>query len=696
MTEHPERPVHGTGRVENTVWVVLLLVLCLWAAWRIGAFDLTNTVMIDGREIEAPNVYAWVDHPFHATRAHVLLESLKEGDILRWVGNHQGGYPVEFYPLGIPWLDVALWALFLGTVPIIALHKLAVVAVFVLPAVSYSILSRGDRIHPGVAVLATALHFAVPGHWLNGGYTELVGWGLVTNVAGGSLALLASAALARFVVRREHAMGVLAVLAAAAGACTNPRSLFAVVIAAIAILATATVGGDRQQVKARFIEVSSRIGLVGVLALLLAMPVVLALFRYNEEYFFLHYEFYVPVTELWTASMSAVSLPVLIMAITGAGVALLRWPCTVAQAMAVTLVAYVLFTLAVATSGWVPPLVEQLEAPRLMPFLRQLMIFFGAWALGAGLQTVSRRVPVWQRTHASSAALLGVAVAALVIFVRPASFVHENFHGLTPVDTTGDDDFALFMEAIEEAESEREDGTSIFVVGNREDRPYWWHQQLWAPVASPGPFYYDDWLWYWHQDHRGPYDYRNGYSFPNPSDALTAEYLWNNGISVVVVTDMSVPSGTSPRVAARTSPALAFNTTIGQWDIYRVVEPTSIVTNGDSLPEETEIHHGHIIARFDDGNGTVAVRQNWFPRWEALANGEKVDITRRDDGYMEINVPPGPVTIELSYGVTLLDWAGRAATIAGVAGIIAFAVRGRHLMAPRNTWRNTLPAQGSN
>ena len=45
--------------------------------------------------------------------------------------------------------------------------------------------------HPSVAVLAAAVHFSVPGHWLNGGYEELVGWGLVTNVAGASLAFLA-------------------------------------------------------------------------------------------------------------------------------------------------------------------------------------------------------------------------------------------------------------------------------------------------------------------------------------------------------------------------------------------------------------------------------------------------------------------------------------------------------------------------
>ena len=48
-----------------------------------------------------------------------LLESLKQGEIPRWVGNHQGGYPVEFYPLGEAWLEVGVWALLLGSVPIL-------------------------------------------------------------------------------------------------------------------------------------------------------------------------------------------------------------------------------------------------------------------------------------------------------------------------------------------------------------------------------------------------------------------------------------------------------------------------------------------------------------------------------------------------------------------------------------------------
>ncbi|HWV22713.1 MAG TPA: hypothetical protein VNZ58_00855, partial [Thermomicrobiales bacterium] len=133
------------GRRELAFWLVVLLVLCLWVAWRIGAFELTRSVVVDGQTVTVPNVYAWVDHPFHAARAYNLLESLKHGEILRWIGNHQGGYPAEFYPLGVAWFDVAIWALLLGSQSIVAVHKLAVILIFILPAVAYWILARGDR-----------------------------------------------------------------------------------------------------------------------------------------------------------------------------------------------------------------------------------------------------------------------------------------------------------------------------------------------------------------------------------------------------------------------------------------------------------------------------------------------------------------------------------------------------------------------
>jgi len=678
------------GRRELAFWLVVLLVLCLWVAWRIGAFELTRSVVVDGQTVTVPNVYAWVDHPFHAARAYNLLESLKHGEILRWIGNHQGGYPAEFYPLGVAWFDVAIWALLLGSQSIVAVHKLAVILIFILPAVAYWILARGDRFHPAWAVLATAIHVAVPGTWLNGGYTELVGWGLVTNVAGGMLAVLASAALARFVLNREFGMGVVAIVSAAAGACTNPRSLFAVVIASVAILAVATVRDTEEGVARRFRDVLVRIAVVGVLALLLAAPVVLALFRYNGEYFFLHYQFYNPLTTYWTASVTAVTLPVLFVAIIGTVAAVVTRVAPVTLAMAVSLVGYVAFTAWVATSTRVPPLVEQLEAPRLMPYQRQLMIWMAVAAFAIAFSWLAGRWGQVRRWSVGPAVAAVLAVGFIVALVRPLSFVPPEYQGLTPVATVGEPEFVQYQGAIEEASDVAPEGTAILAIGNRDD---WWHELLWAPLATDKPMYYDDWLWYWNTTHPGPFDYRNGTYYPDPSLALTAEYFAVHGIGAVVVTDRGNIAGV-PREAARASDLLAFHETVGDWDVYSVKTPTTLVTNGDAEPASISVSNGRLTASFSDGDGTVVIRRNWFPRWQVYVNGERVPVIHREDGYMEVHAPAGPVEIEVIYGVTTFDWIGRVAAIVGAAGVVAFVIYGRRLLAGPETTTNagTIPA----
>src|SRR5699024_1838674 len=166
--------------------------------------------------------------------------------------------------------------------------------------------------------LATAFHVAVPGYWLNGGYEELVGWGLVTNVAGASLAVISTVLLARYVLYGQHWHGVLAVVSIAAGAVTNPRSLFGIVIATMAIGAWSFITSSERTPGKRLGRTALPIAIVGGLALLLSAPVVLALMRYNDHYFFLHYQFYDPIRMFWDALRMALTLPLLLGAIAGA------------------------------------------------------------------------------------------------------------------------------------------------------------------------------------------------------------------------------------------------------------------------------------------------------------------------------------------------------------------------------------------
>lgn len=655
-------------------WGAALLALVIGALWRVGAFHLTSTLE-SGRTV--PNMFGTVDHPFHASRGATLLESLKSGEILRWMGSHQGGYPVEFYPLGIAWMDVIAWGLLLGSVPILAVHKLTVALILVLPALAYWLLVRGDRIHPSIAFLAMAFHLAIPGYWLNGGYEELVGWGLVTNVAGATFAVISTVLLARYVLYRQHWCGVFAVLSIAAGTVCNPRSLFGIVFATLAVGIWAFATRPEMPIKRRLAEIALPIGIVGGLAFLLAAPVIVALLTYNQHYFFLHYETYDPISMFGSALEMALSPRILLLAIGGAilvFVARFAGCIRVSQVIAITTVLYSLFTVWVAKSSNPPPLVEQLESPRLMPYQRLLMLVLAAIFVVLALQWLTSRLATVWREAIIAVVVVGLGVGSLLMMANRSDDVPVNASALYEVNTVGDQRFADLEDAVILANDIRPQGTAVFVIGNQND---WWHEQLWAPGIQQGTYYYDDWLWYWHADQAGPYDPMSGYYMPNPTDALTQEYFSNHGIGVVMVSNMPVSSGMPPKQAAESSNLLQHRGSIGAWDVYEVKTPTSLATRGESLPSAIDWSNQRIEIAFDDGSGSVLVRQNWFPRWQAEVNGESVEITRSESGYMDIDAPDGAVTVTLTYGVTGLDWTARAMSVAGLVGLIGFAWRGR-------------------
>lgn len=671
----PSKPTN-LDRYVRIGWGIALLALCFYVLRKIGAFDLTAT-LASGRAVI--NTYGTVDHPFHAARAAALLESLKNGEILRWMGNHQGGYPVEFYPLGVAWLDVAVWAALLGHFSILAVYKLVVGLIFILPALAYWLLVRGDRIHPSAAFLAMAIHVAIPGFWLNGGYEELVGWGLVTNVAGGSFAVISTVLLARYVLYRDHRCGIGSICSIALGTICNPRSLFGVAIAALVIALWQIITSTDPDWKLRLRNALLPVVVVGGLAFLITAPLVIPLMRYSDQYFFLHYQFYDPLSMFWDALIMALTRPILWIAI-GSGVvviALVRVATLrVTQVIALVAGAYSLFTIWVATTDNPPPLVEQLEAPRLMPFQRQIMIGLAAAGLVVSTQWLLKNLPAIWREVTIAVLVLGVSIIGIRNAVDPNRDVAANEVAMYEVGTVGDQRFADLEDAVSAANDARPAGSAIFVVGNQQD---WWHEQLWAPGIEQGLYYYDDWLWYWHEDQSGPYDPASGYYMPNPSNAFTVDYFHTHGIGVVMVSDMWVPSGPSPRNAAAENELLQYVGTWGSWDVYTVVDPGTTVTRGDAAPESVSIDNERITATFPDGSGDILVRQNWFPRWQATVNGKSVEITRTDDGYMSISVPDGTVDLVLTYGVTGVDWLARAASVLGVAGTLLFTVRGRSL-----------------
>ncbi|MGB3327718.1 MAG: hypothetical protein WBA46_02125, partial [Thermomicrobiales bacterium] len=379
----------GQRHLQTVVWLSLVLALCAWTAHRLGAFDLWRTIPALNGTVDQVNTFSSIDNPFHAARASLLLDTLRHGEILRWIGSHQGGYPAELYPLGVAWIEVAIWGALLGSLPILAAHKLTVILIFLIPVAGFWVLARADRLTPGIAALALAGQIAIPGgiglqEWTSGGYTELVTWGLVTNVAGATFAMIGFALLVRVVLHGGRWATIGAIAAISLSTYSNPRSLAGVAVGTAAIV---VVVAWRQRDQWR--DALLRVAVVGGTVVLLCMPILLSLLRFEQYYIFLHYQSYENVGAYLTTSARTVSPPILILAAVGTLIAVFdrRYPAATMTAVALT--GYVLVTTFLSINQSV---VAQLETPRLMPFQRFLTLYLAAWAVWWVLHHATRFV----------------------------------------------------------------------------------------------------------------------------------------------------------------------------------------------------------------------------------------------------------------------------------------------------------------
>ncbi|MDP9365000.1 MAG: YfhO family protein [Chloroflexota bacterium] len=662
----PERQARPTASrivakgFPDLVWAALMALLAVWVALRLGLFDSWGTVPFDDGTVRLPNGFAGVDHPFHATRAETLRRALADGELLRWVGHHQGGYPVEFYPLGVAWLEVGLWALLLGALPMVAVHKLAVGLIFLLPGLAFSLLARRDGWPLGVAAVAFAAHVAVPGDWEHGGYTELVQWGLVTNVAAATALLFVLVWLTAFLDggRGHHAAG--AALAAAFAVSTNPRSLIALGVVGVGAW---LAGANRGTLPRRAL----RLAVVSGMTVLLAAPESVALLRFSRLYEFVRYEYYAGAADVLASSIQAVSPPVFAFGAAGLLAAwwLLARPVT--RAAAATLLLYAAATMLLAQMGEDSP-VPQLEATRLMPFQRLLTIYLAAAALHLLVRSAVARL-AHGRARLADAIVVVAAGALLFAYVAPAgaetpepAIPPPPERGLYPVADTVAPAQADLQTAIEAADVAAPPGTAILVLGSALS----WHQRLSAPLWTDRPLYYDNWLWYWQPRHAGPpgYAFAQGHAYSYPSLALAPDFLARHGIGAVVVTEAP---GDDAKASAAESDTLR-PVRSGIFDVSAVREPTTIVTFPGGNAAAGDVGNQRIVAT-GRGGGEIVVRRNWFPRWRATVNGEPVPISRRDDGYMGVRVPPGEARLELVYATDALDWIARGAALAGLVAV---------------------------
>ena len=509
----------------------------------------------------------------------------------------------------------------------IVVHKLTVIAVFLAPVIGFALLSRRTRGGFGIAALALAAHVSVRGWWWSGGSMELVEWGLITNVAAATALIVALPLLAAWTEDGNARVAALAGLIIGLALVTNPRSAFAVAAIGIGVVAAAlTAGTAGPSLKTSL----RRLAVVGVLAVLIAAPELLALVRFEDLYYFVRYSGYADLGAYLDSSIQAVSAPLFWVGLVGVALGARRASPFPVRVASLTLVAYVGVTAFLVWGAWPSSAVEQLETTRLMPFQRLLWLFLAAFAVGEGAAMASRAVAgAVRRTAVRDVLMAGAALAVIVAYVlAPARWIPESDRGLVAVPTSAHPAIVDLEAAVRAADRTAEPGTALLVLGTTLS----WHDQLWAPLWSDRPLFYDDWLWYWQTEHVGEYDPTAEHAYRTDGSTLERDYLDTHGIGAVVVTGEAKAAGARARRSWCRSEAESTTSTR-----CRTRRPSS--PSPGPRPPASAIDGQRIEATGVASGGEVVIRHNWYPRWRATVDGETVPVRHRPDGYMSICHP---------------------------------------------------------
>jgi hypothetical protein len=334
-----------------------------------------------------------------------------------------------------------------------------------------------------------------------------------------------------------------------------------------------------------------------------------------------------------------------------------------AQGTFLTLIIYGCLTAAISFVPALGAAASQLEATRLMPLQRLLTLYLAAVGVWWLVSAIAQR-----RYWLGEAGMAVASVLLVALLTRPPETPVDPASpevpavGLYPVTMSAQPVQASFEDAVRQADAAAEPGTALLVLGSALS----WHQPLWAPLWTDRPLYYDNWLWYWHPDQIGTPGYRpqQGNHYPDPDQTLTPEYLAAHGIGAVVVTGPAA-------VAAAQSPLLEPLGGDG-YQAFIVRDPRTTVTFDGTNTAESTFANQLIMARAEDPASSVQVRANWFPRWQATADGYSIGTERESDGSIALTATPPASTIELAYALQPLDWLARAMAVTGLLGVLGY------------------------
>jgi hypothetical protein len=691
----------GRPAWQSWFWTTLLVILLAGTAYKLGALDWYTDYplpLADGTQVRLPNTYASIDHPFHIAKEQATVDALKAWRIPAWFSDHQGGFPAEFYPTGGDLLVALTYLLAFEQIPLPVVHKLVVIAVFLLPAVAYWAIARREKLPLSVALLATLLHLFVRGNWLAGGSREIIDFGLWPDVFASYLPLLLILWGADWLRRGDRRGLVLAVGVATLAVYTNPRSTMGLAAAALALgivtfaellhrrpranSASATVAASAETpltspARHRLTRVLrwpplvlvGRAALLSVLIGMLSAALLLPLRDNQSLYQFTIYFRFEKIGQVWSdpdhgngiGYIESVLPQLIALAGLGLVVGLLRRGFYTRVFAVLLPLSYLLITLV----GWTwqaLPVFAQLEGQRLMPLLRPATIFLAALGAHEALRFVLRLIRMRGGTMLAGAAVVTVAAVLLLV---PSVPISENDRGLPLQQTTDQSAFTAIARSAALLDATAKPGDKALVIGNNMIS---WHDSFWITALTGRDIFHNDWLWFWR-----PTEYGYQELLQNDPGALDAPFLAQHGLTMVLI---DASRGELLAIADTRNYFTQIDAgTPGGYALYRVNTPPG-PPNGYVIPDNgtvtaLAVTPEHLTATINaEKSGNVRIIANDFPRWRAWRNGQPIAIERTNDGYMRLPLPAGESTIELHYVTSAANWAGRGLVTAGLLVIL--------------------------
>lgn len=689
---------------ETWAWGGALLLLCGWFAWRIGAthwYTDSPLFLADGRVIRLPDTFSSIDHPVHIAKERAVVDALRGWRWPAWLMSPQGGYPAEFYPLGGAFVVAALYFLFLGVIPVAVVHKLVVIAVFMLPPLAYWLIVRRERLPASIAFLAGFLHLFTRGSWLGGGSRELIDYGLWPNVLAAYLpffVLIWGADWLRYGSRRGL---FLATAAATLALYSNPRSLLGLLVVyavAIAIgivdrlhwrgfprraagwrrthgrgaLAASARPAGSVSLRHALLPLLGRVSFLAALPLLLAAALLLPLRAHQDLYRFIRYVDFSRPGDVWVVYNDAMPRQLIWLAMAGAVLALIRGGF---YQRAVALLLPLSFAV-VLLVGWylrTSPLFAQLEGPRLIPMLRPATIFLAALGAHALVHAILRLL---RARHARTLAGLATALFVGLLYFGPRSPIPTDSRGLPWLrETTSRPEFAATARSAYLLAEIWRPGDKPLAIGSSLS----WHSAFWIGAITGQPAFYDDWAWFWRAT-----TYEVQGALADEVSALELPFLRRHGLTLLAIE--TEKRDLLERADAKPYLQLIDAGTPGGYAIYRVKSPPGPANGWARFERGTvsavDVGAASLQARGQSSApGPALLFVNDFPRWRARVNGQPVPIERSADGYITVPVPAGEVTVALTYTTEPAGWIARGLVCSG------FVLLGLALAWPRLTRR---------